>query len=102
MHEEGVSDAELGAAKAYLTGSFPLKLDSTGKLSALLAQIEYFGLGADYIERYTSLVQAVTAEEVAAAARKYLRPEALLVVAVGPESALAQQDFSAPAAGEAP
>lgn len=97
MHEEGVSGEELAAAKAYLTGSFPLKLDSTGKLSSLLAQIEYFQLGEDYIERYTSLVQAVTADEVAAAARKYLRPEALIVVAVGPEPILATQDFSEPA-----
>ena len=70
---------------------------SSNVLSSLLAQIEYFQLGEDYIERYTSLVQAVTAAEVAAAARKYLRPEALIVVAVGPEPILATQDFSEPA-----
>lgn len=98
MHEQGVTEAELSAAKAYLTGSFPLKLDSTAKLSSLLAQIEYFQLGSDYIEKYTSLVQAVTAEDVAAAARRHLRPEALIVVAVGPEAVLGGQNFAQPAA----
>ncbi|MFP6665299.1 MAG: pitrilysin family protein [Deltaproteobacteria bacterium] len=95
MHRNGVSAEELAAAQDFLTGSFPLRLDSTAKLSGLLAQIEYFGLGDDYIERYGERVRSVTLAEVAAAARRHLRPEDLIVVAVGPEVELSQQGFSA-------
>ncbi len=94
MHLDGVSEAELAAAQDFLTGSFPLRLDSTAKLSGLLAQIEYFGLGDDYIERYAERVRNVTQAEVAAAARRHLRPEDLIVVAVGPEAELGEQGFT--------
>ena len=85
MHQDGASADEIASAKDYLTGSFPLRLDSTGKLSGLLAQIEYFGLGDDYIATYAERIRRITPQQVLAAARKYLRPEGLVVITVGPE-----------------
>ena len=96
MHEEGATPEEIQAAKDYLTGSFPLRLDSTGKLSGLLAQIEYFGLGADYIESYGMRVRETTTEEIRTVARKYLRPEALVVITVGPENSPTAGSAEAP------
>ena len=40
-----------------------------------LLSAEVYGLGLDYIERYASIVRGVTREQVAAAAKKYLRPD---------------------------
>lgn len=91
IHEEGVTEEELVAAQDYLTGNFPLSLDSTSKLTSFLAQIEYFGLGDDYIETYGDRVRAVSTEDVADAARKYLHPDALVQVVVGPEAELTSQ-----------
>jgi zinc protease len=91
LHEEGVTQAELDQAKAFLTGSFPLRLDSITKLTSFLAQVEYFGLGPDYIDRYAERVGAVTIAAVAAAAREHLDPEGLTEVIVGPEPAIASQ-----------
>lgn len=91
LHEEGVTQAELDQAKAFLTGSFPLRLDSIAKLTGFLAQVEYFGLGDDYIERYAERVGAVTVEAVARAAREHLHPERLVEVIVGPEKAIEPQ-----------
>ncbi|HWG96616.1 MAG TPA: pitrilysin family protein, partial [Nitrospira sp.] len=48
IREAPVSDQELADAKAFLMGSFPLRLDSTAKLAKVLAQVEFFGLGFDY------------------------------------------------------
>ena len=83
IREQAVSEAELDDAKAYLTGSFPLRLDTSGKVARLLAGVEYFGLGLDYADRYLGLIQAVTAAEVQRVAQKYLDPDryALAVVA---------------------
>jgi zinc protease len=94
LHADGATEAELQAAKDYLTGNFPLRLDSTGKLAGFLVQVEYFGLGDDYIERYPERVRAVTLEDVRAAARKYLHPTALVQVVVGPAAKLAEQGIT--------
>ncbi len=78
-----VSDQDLQDAKAYLTGSFPLRLDTSKKTAGMLATIEYYGLGLDYVDRYAARLNAVTAADVQRVAQKYLEPEkyALAVVA---------------------
>lgn len=102
LHREGATEQELDAAKDYLTGNFPLRLDSTGKLAGFLGQVEYFGLGDDYIERYAERVRAVTLEDVRKAAAKYLRPDAMVQVVVAPAAKLAEQGITAsPAAAAA-
>ena len=94
MHDEGASGEELSSAQDYLTGNFPLALDSTTKLAGLLAQIEYFGLGDDYIDTYADRIRAVSLEDVRQAARKHLAPEDLIVVVVGPVDRLDEQGLS--------
>jgi zinc protease len=83
IRDQPVTETELADAQAYLTGSFPLRLDTTGKLVRLLASIEYFGLGLDYVDRYAGFINAVTVADIQRVARKYLHPDryALAVVA---------------------
>jgi len=83
IRDQRVGDDELRDAKAYLTGSFPLRLDTSSKIARLLASIEYFGLGLDYVDRYAALINAVTAADIQRVAQKYLQPDgyALAVVA---------------------
>jgi len=47
-----------------LIGSFPFRLDTQAKLTSFITQVEYYGLGLDYPEKYPSLINAVTQEEV--------------------------------------
>ena len=84
LHREGATEQELDAAKDYLTGNFPLRLDSTGKLAGFLGQVEYFGLGDDYIERYAERVRAVTLEDVARPPASTSGPTPLVQVVVAP------------------
>jgi zinc protease len=83
IREQPVSAQELADAKAYLTGSFPLRLDTSAKVVGMLANIELHQLGLDYVERYPALINAVTAADVQRVARTYLDPDtyALAVVA---------------------
>ncbi|MFQ5456187.1 MAG: M16 family metallopeptidase [Nitrospirota bacterium] len=83
IRESLVSDEEISDAKAFLTGSFPLRLDSTSKIAGLLPYIEYYGLGMDYFERYPELINGVTREDILRVAKKYINPDkyALVVVA---------------------
>jgi len=81
--EKGISPTELSEAKAYLTGSFPLRMDTNAKMVRLLAGMELYGLGLDFPEKYQKLINQVTTEDVLRVARTYLKPEKFLLVVVG-------------------
>ena len=83
MREQPVSARELADAQAYLTGSFPMRIDTSAKLVGMLASIEQNNLGLDYVERFPRIINAITAADIQRVARKYLDPErvALAVVA---------------------
>lgn len=91
MREELVSEEELSDAKDYLTGSFPLRLDTNRRVANFLAQVEYFELGLDYPERYPDLIRKVTREEVQRVAQKYLKPETLITVIVANQKKIGDQ-----------
>src|SRR2546426_4421708 len=75
MTREPASDAELSLAKAYLVGSFPLRLDTSGKVADFVSAVEELGLGLDYAERYKAGVSRVTARDVQRAAQRFFAPE---------------------------
>jgi len=83
MAAEGPTAAELERAKTYLIGSFPLGLDSTGAVAAVLVQMQVYDLGRDYIQRRPDLYRAITLADAKRVATALLRPERLLSVAVG-------------------
>ncbi len=83
MRTSGVTDGELEDAKSYLTGSFPLRMDTSAKVAGMLSAIEFYGLGLDYPERYPRLINAVTRDDVLRAARKYIDPDRMAVIVLG-------------------
>ncbi len=82
IRKEPVLEKELEGAKKYLVGSFPMRFDTQGKLSQFLSQVEFYGLGLDYPEKYPFLIQSVTREEVLRVARTYLHPDQTILVIV--------------------
>ena len=80
--KDGPSAEELAAAKANLTGSFPLRLDSNKKILDNVAVIGFYGLPLDYLDNYQKKVQAVTVDEVKRAFSRYVRPADLMTVTV--------------------
>ncbi|HEX6174765.1 MAG TPA: pitrilysin family protein [Candidatus Binatia bacterium] len=89
IRQTPVSEAELNDAKDYLTGSFPLRFDTMGKVANFLAQVEYFELGLDYTERYPDLIRKITIDDVRRVAQKYLEPERMITVIVGNQTIIA-------------
>jgi len=82
IRKEEVLEKELEGAKRYLIGSFPIRLNTQGKLANFLTQVEYYGLGLDYPEKYPSLISSVTKEDILRVAKKYLHPENYILVIV--------------------
>lgn len=99
MANEGVTEKELADAKTYLTGSFPLQLDSTAAIARLVLSMWENNLGRDFLDRRNGLIEAVTQEDIRRIAKKWMKPEALLWVAVGEPEGLSTPP---PAAASSP
>ena len=83
MTRAPVTEAELALAKAYLIGSFPLRLDTSSKVADFLVAIEELGLGLDYADRYREHIAQVTAADIQRVAARFMAPETFSRVVVG-------------------
>ena len=88
---EPVSEKEIADAKSYLTGVFPIRLETQEGLVDQLVQIKMFNLPENYLEIYRNRIQAVTIPQVQEVARKYVRPGEAAIVIVGDGAHLADQ-----------
>jgi zinc protease len=82
IQKELVSEKELADAKAYLSGSFPLRMDTYAKIASMLTSIEIYNLGLDYPKKYAALINGVTREDVRRVAKEYLHPDKMVIVVV--------------------
>jgi zinc protease len=81
--KEQAESEELSNAKRYLSDSFPLQVDTPGKLAELLVQLRTFGLPDDYWDTYRQSIRATGSTEALQAAQSVIRPAEALVVIVG-------------------
>lgn len=84
----GIRADELADEKSSAIGSFKVSLSTNAGIAEALWNAEFYQLGADYIDRYPQLVQAVTIAEVNAAIRKYFSPAQLTTVIAGDYEAM--------------
>jgi Predicted Zn-dependent peptidases len=83
----GVTEEELRDAKDNLTGSYPLRFDSNGKIAGHLMGLQISGLPNDYHLTRNDLVEAVSNEDIKRVAKRLLGDfNPLLVVAGKPEN----------------
>lgn len=91
IRSEPVSEKEIRDAKAYLTGVFPLRLETQEGLIDQLVQIKMFDLPDNYLEIYRNKIQEVTIEDIQEVAKKHVRPDEAAIVIVGDGSQLEDQ-----------
>jgi zinc protease len=78
-----VTDAELRAARDFLVGIFPLRFETAGAVVSALSGMVVHDLPDDELPRYRAGIEAVTADEVLAAAVARIQPDRAAVVLVG-------------------
>ena len=87
MAEEGPTPQELAFVKRYVIGAYAINnLDTSSAIARTLVDLQLDNLGIDYIQRREALINAVTLEEVRAAARQLLSADPAIMI-VGPETA---------------
>jgi zinc protease len=91
LQRERVGERELDGAKAYMTGSFPLTIETPEAIAMQVMNAVFYGLPLDQLQTFRERVNAVTPDDVQRVARALLRPDRLSVVLVGNAAAFASQ-----------
>lgn len=90
LTQEPPSAEELQQAKESLVNSFVFRFPTVSDAVSAQMLLEIHGLPRDTYDTYIERVRAVTAQDVLAAARKYIHPDRLLVLVVGDGGKLAR------------
>ncbi|HWV56876.1 MAG TPA: pitrilysin family protein [Longimicrobiales bacterium] len=83
LRDETVPEAELEEAKAFLAGSFPLRLETADQVASQLAGSLLLGLPIEDVTEYPERIRAVTGDDVRRVAREYIDPDRVAVIVVG-------------------
>jgi outer membrane lipoprotein-sorting protein len=86
-----VNDRELEGAQEYLTGSFPLTIETPSQIALQVLNAVFYGLNLNELQTYRERVNAVTVDDVQRVAREYLHPDRLTIVLVGDASSFVNQ-----------
>lgn len=89
VHEEPPA-AEVLDAERYLSDSFPLQIDTFGRVAWMIGYLRLFNLPDDYWDSYRSQIRAVTPAQALAAAQAHIHPDQGIVVVVGDANVVAE------------
>jgi zinc protease len=84
LGREGPTDRELAETRQFLIGSVPRMLETNQSIATFLHSAEFFGLGLDFDRRLPALLDAVSMDDVRAAAAEVLVPECASLAIAGP------------------
>ena len=91
IRNEAVSDEELANAKSYLTGVFPIRIETQDGLIDQLVSIKMFDLPDSYLVTYRDSVNAVTAEDIQRVAQSHVTPDRAAIIVVGDAAEIREQ-----------
>jgi zinc protease len=91
IREKAVSTEEITNAKSYLTGVFPIRIETQDGLIDQFVNIKMLDLPDNYLHVYRDQVDAVTVEQIQSVAQKYVRPDEAAVVIVGDAAEITDQ-----------
>jgi zinc protease len=86
--QQDVTDDELQMVKNFLTGIFPLQLETANAVATRVINLKLYNLPKDYYNKYISNINSLTKEDILNAAKKYIYPDKLYIVVSGDANAV--------------
>jgi zinc protease len=86
---EGPRDEELERAKSYLSGLFPLSIETHEQVAEKLADVKLYGLSLEEVTSYRERVRGVTAQQCRDVAQRHFPLARGVIIAVGPAKQIA-------------
>lgn len=91
IRNDAVSNEEITNAQSYLSGVFPIRIETQDGLIDQIVNIKMLDLPDDYLRTYRDQVNAVTTADIQAVAQKYVTPDQAAVVIVGDAAEITEQ-----------
>ncbi len=82
VHENGITERELEAAKSFYQGAIPRMAESHRQIASLIVNSELFGLPDYYWLSEIDAISKLSLDDVREAARKYIHPENFVLTVV--------------------
>jgi zinc protease len=89
LHETGITAAQLQSSKTYIKGQFGPTLQTNDQLARTISDLEFYHLGAQFINTYFERVDAVTLADAKRVIAEYFPLEDLAFVLIGQSSVIA-------------
>ncbi|RKH03522.1 insulinase family protein [Corallococcus sp. CA053C] len=87
--KDGMDDATLASAQAYVLGQFPPKLETGAQLAMKLSELAFYGLDAQDVNGFAGAISGTTRDSVRTVLQRVLpAPQDLTFVLIGKASAL--------------
>jgi zinc protease len=83
IRDVDVSEDDISLAKSFLTGVFPLKVETIEGLMGQLVSQELFNLPKDYLDTYREKIDAISVSDVRRVAKKYIDVDKIAIIVVG-------------------
>lgn len=87
LRRGGVEQEELEHAQDYLSGLMALRLETNDGVANSLLEIEFYGLGLDYVQRYPGIIRGLTVDQIHEAIARHALIESAVTVTAGPPQA---------------
>lgn len=81
--ENGPSEDEMRAARDYIVGVFPLRLETTSQVASRISDLIVHELPDDYYDTYRDRIAGVSRAMAFEAGRRAIRPDEMAIVVVG-------------------
>lgn len=83
-----VTNEELETVKNYMTGVFPLQLETANAVASRVINLKLYNLPKDYYSKYISSINNLNKQDILNAAKKYIHPEDITIVVSGDAGAI--------------
>ena len=83
-----IPESDLQIAQNFITGSFPLSIETPGQVAGQLATTLMLGRDVDFIEDYRGRAASFSTDEIEEIARELIRPDIATIVVVGDATAI--------------
>ncbi|HET6930779.1 MAG TPA: pitrilysin family protein [Candidatus Acidoferrum sp.] len=91
LQKEPATEPELKGIQNYLSGLFVIQNSNRSALIGQLQNVDFQGLGENYLKTYVARVNAVTPAVVQKMTQQYIKPEEMTIVVVGDKAKIADQ-----------
>lgn len=83
LHREGICAEELASVKNYIRGQFPPSLETIDQLAGVLADLEFYGQDASFIDTYLDKVEALDVDQASRLVARYFPSEGMTYALIG-------------------